>query len=115
MAYISGQSPRNGASGLVDWHDLAACQPQFGQTYKRCEWQIPCKTAPAGGFLPPFEGHNPLTMIKETLPAGSFQGAKSIRLTPWQWDDVAALGGPPRRGSGGDLEGFTRARGRGRR
>ena len=65
----------------VDWHDLAACRTQFSQTYKRRERQLTPFLVAGGWFLPLFEARNPLTMIKETLPAGSFRGTKTIRLT----------------------------------
>src|SRR5436190_23870959 len=67
-----------------------------------------------GPVLPPSEGRNPLTMIKERLPAGSFRGTKTIRLTGGSGMTLRRfLGRLPDGGSGGDLE-VSRARGRGR-
>src|SRR3954447_11852569 len=63
-----------------------------------------------GPVLPPSEGRNPLTMIKERLPAGSFRGTKTIRLTGGSGMTLRHfLGRLPDGGSGGDLE-VSRAR-----
>ena len=94
----------------VDWHYLAASKTQYRLTYKRskCENTV---EMPAGDLvLPPSEGRNPLTMIKERLPAGSFRGTKTIRLTGGSGMTLRHfLGRLPDGGSGGDLE-VSRAR-----